>query len=132
MGHRWLDVGCGVGALVEWLLDHVPVSPSTYVVHATHLSDAETRGLARSGAGVVLCPTTEGNLGDGLFGLPDYVESGTTHPNCWYCGQLDTWEDPFFRIEGVNWLRENRALCETHTQSGQGGGHRGGGTRRGD
>lgn len=52
---------------VEWLLDNVDLNDRFHLVHATHLTDAETDGIASSGANVVLCPTTEGNLGDGLF-----------------------------------------------------------------
>jgi formimidoylglutamate deiminase len=40
------------------------------LVHATHVTDDELAGIARSGAIVGLCPTTEANLGDGLFPLP--------------------------------------------------------------
>ena len=32
--------------------------------------------MARSGAGVVLCPTTEANLGDGLADLPRWLAAG--------------------------------------------------------
>jgi formimidoylglutamate deiminase len=52
---------------VDWLLDHAPVSHRWCLVHATHMSADETRRLARSGAVAGLCPTTEANLGDGLF-----------------------------------------------------------------
>ncbi|MGA9828039.1 MAG: formimidoylglutamate deiminase [Rhodanobacteraceae bacterium] len=54
---------------VEWLLDHMPVDRRWCVVHATHLTDEETRRLAATGAVVGLCPTTEANLGDGIFPL---------------------------------------------------------------
>jgi len=61
---------------VQWLLDQFPINARWNLVHATHLDDAETRALAASGACVVLCPTTEANLGDGLFPLADYCHSG--------------------------------------------------------
>ncbi|MFM8768390.1 MAG: amidohydrolase family protein, partial [Rubrivivax sp.] len=32
--------------------------------------------VARAGAGVVVCPTTEANLGDGLFDLPRWLSAG--------------------------------------------------------
>ena len=34
------------------------------------------RDIARSGATVAICPTTEANLGDGLFRLRDYLDAG--------------------------------------------------------
>ena len=58
---------------VEWLLDNVPVDESWCLVHATHMTDTEMRELARSGAVAGLCPTTEGNLGDGIFPARSYV-----------------------------------------------------------
>lgn len=58
---------------VSWLLDHADVNVRWTLVHATHLSATETRALAGSGASVCLCPTTEANLGDGLFPLPEYL-----------------------------------------------------------
>ncbi len=61
---------------VAWLLDHAPVSPEWCLVHCTHLSDPEVEGLAGSGAVVGLCPTTEANLGDGVFPLPDFLGAG--------------------------------------------------------
>ena len=57
---------------VEWLLEHLPVDRRWCLVHATHVTDAETRALAMSGAVAGLCPTTEGNLGDGIFPLPQF------------------------------------------------------------
>ena len=60
---------------VEWLLEHVGVDARWCLVHATHLSDTETASLARSGAVVGLCPTTEANLGDGLFPLAAYTQA---------------------------------------------------------
>ncbi len=61
---------------VAWLLDNAPVDTRWTLVHATHLDDAEVTGIARSGATVALCPTTEANLGDGLFPLRDYLDAG--------------------------------------------------------
>ena len=42
------------------------------LVHATHITDQEIDMVAGSGANVALCPTTEGNLGDGLFPADKY------------------------------------------------------------
>lgn len=52
---------------VQWLLDHAPVDARWCLVHATHLDAAESKRLAASGAVAGLCPTTEANLGDGIF-----------------------------------------------------------------
>lgn len=58
---------------VAWLLDHAPVDARWCLVHATHMDDDEVAGVAGSGAVAGLCPTTEANLGDGLFRLGDYL-----------------------------------------------------------
>ncbi|MEO3435249.1 formimidoylglutamate deiminase [Inquilinus sp. CAU 1745] len=58
---------------VEWLLAHAPVDGRWCLIHATHMTPAETRGLAASDAVAGLCPSTEANLGDGLFALTDYL-----------------------------------------------------------
>lgn len=61
---------------IEWLLDHLGVDQRFNMVHCTHMTDDETRRLAQSGANVVLCTGTEGNLGDGIFRLKDFTENG--------------------------------------------------------
>jgi len=61
---------------VQWLLDNVDVDARWCLVHATHLDREETVRLAGSDAVVCLCPSTEGNLGDGFFPLGEYLQSG--------------------------------------------------------
>ena len=61
---------------VQWLLDRFDVDEGWCLVHATHLDDGETVDLAASGAVVCLCPSTEGNLGDGLFPLERFLRAG--------------------------------------------------------
>jgi formimidoylglutamate deiminase len=61
---------------VEWLLDNMPVDARWCLVHATQMTARETQRLAQSGAVAGLCPTTEANLGDGLFPLRAYLDAG--------------------------------------------------------
>jgi formimidoylglutamate deiminase len=61
---------------VQWLLENVDVDQRWCLIHATHLSEDEVSGIARSGAVAGLCPTTEANLGDGLFPLESFVAQG--------------------------------------------------------
>ena len=61
---------------LAWLLDHAPVDARWCLVHATHMDADEIARLARSGAVAGLCPTTEANLGDGLFPLVEYLRQG--------------------------------------------------------
>jgi formimidoylglutamate deiminase len=67
---------------LQWVLDNLPVNGRFNLVHATHLDDDEVKRLAASKANVVLCPSTEGNLGDGIFRMKEYVKSG----GCWCIG----------------------------------------------
>jgi len=61
---------------VQWLLDNADINHNYHLVHATHLDNSEGQGIARSSAHVVLCPTTEGNLGDGIFPLVEFQKLG--------------------------------------------------------
>ncbi len=61
---------------VEWLLTNRELDGRWCLVHATHMTDAETLELAASGAVAGLCPTTEANLGDGVFPAVAYLEAG--------------------------------------------------------
>ncbi|HZF79065.1 MAG TPA: formimidoylglutamate deiminase, partial [Rubrivivax sp.] len=61
---------------IEWLTRHAALDPRWQLVHATHSLPAEVSAVARSGAGVVLCPATEANLGDGLCDLPGWLAAG--------------------------------------------------------
>ena len=61
---------------VEWLLGEMPVDRRWCLIHATHMTAAETAALARSGAVAGLCPITEANLGDGLFPAIGYLQAG--------------------------------------------------------
>lgn len=66
---------CGVRP-VQWLLDHMPVDQRWCLVHATHMDWEERRRLAQSGAVAGICPTTEANLGDGVFDAAPYLALG--------------------------------------------------------
>lgn len=61
---------------VEWVLNNLNVDHRFNMVHCTHLNDDEVERLAKSRANAVLCPGTEGNLGDGIFRLSDFALHG--------------------------------------------------------
>lgn len=64
---------------VQWLFDNLDVDERWCLVHATHLADGEIEQLAQSQAVVGLCPTTEANLGDGLFSAVRYFDLGGSY-----------------------------------------------------
>ncbi|WP_447878916.1 formimidoylglutamate deiminase [Serratia fonticola] len=67
---------------VAWLYEHLPVDSRWCLVHATHLDREELEQMARSKAVAGLCPTTEANLGDGIFPGDSYLH----HQGRWGIG----------------------------------------------
>ena len=61
---------------VAWLLDHADVNHRWSLIHATHMDADEYARAAASGAVAGLCPSTEANLGDGIFDLPRWAAGG--------------------------------------------------------
>ena len=89
---------------VQWLLDSVPVDARWTLVHATHLDQEEVQDIASSGATVAICTSTEGNLGDGLFPLRDYLDAGGR----WGVGSdSNSSVDP---VEELRWLEYGQRL----------------------
>jgi formimidoylglutamate deiminase len=90
---------------VRWLLENFDVTKSWCLVHATHMDFDETATLARSGAVVALCPSTEANLGDGLFPLHDFLKEG---------GRIAIGSDSHVSInpfEELRWLEYGQRLA---------------------
>jgi len=93
---------------VEWLLDHAPVDARWCLVHATHMDAHETQRLAATGAVAGLCPTTEANLGDGLFPLKAYLDAG---------GAIGIGSDSHISVspvEELRWLEYGQRLLTRH------------------
>jgi formimidoylglutamate deiminase len=63
---------------IAWLLDNLTVDSRWCLVHATQATPGELVAIARSGAVVGLCPTTEANLGDGIFPFAEFAAAGGT------------------------------------------------------
>jgi len=61
---------------VTWLLDRFEVDARWCLVHATHMTAEESVRVAGCRAAVGLCPSTEANLGDGMFDAKTYLEAG--------------------------------------------------------
>lgn len=61
---------------VDWLMDHTPMDARFCLIHATHMTPDECARLAKTPAVVGICPTTEANLGDGLFSAPQFLQAG--------------------------------------------------------
>jgi formimidoylglutamate deiminase len=85
------------------------LGPRTSVVHAIHVSQHDISLLAESGSIVVTCPTTEGNLGDGVLPGLRYRDAGV---------RLAIGTDEQTRIDPFEELREMETLArrEGHTR----------------
>lgn len=81
---------------VEWLLNHQALNQRWCLVHATHMTAQETADLAQSGAVAGICPTTEANLGDGLFPLKSFLDQG---------GNMGIGSDSHISVDPVEELR---------------------------
>ncbi len=73
------------------------LGPWTTVVHATHADENELNLLTEHGSGVCVCPTTEGNLGDGFLPAEDVLERGI---------RLSIGSDQHARLDPFEELRE--------------------------
>lgn len=90
---------------VRWLLENYDVQDNWSLVHATHMDAEETTALAESGAVAVLCPSTEANLGDGLFPLHHFLSAG---------GRIAIGSDSHISInpfEELRWLEYGQRLA---------------------
>lgn len=102
---------------VAWLLDHAPVDARWCLVHATHMDADEYRRAAATGAVAGLCPTTEANLGDGLFDLPRWrLDRGA-----WGIGSdshacVDAAEELLMLEYGQRLVRRQRNVAATAAQ----------------
>ncbi len=90
---------------VQWLLEHQPLDARWCLVHATHVASAEVERLAASGATVGLCPSTEGNLGDGIFPFFRYREKSGVYA---VGGDSHVSQSP---VEELRWLEYGQRLA---------------------
>src|SRR5690606_32122996 len=93
---------------VEWLMANAPVDDRWCLVHATHMTPEETLAVADSGATVAICPTTEANLGDGLFPLRSYLDAN----GAWGIGSDS--HISVSPVEELRWLEYGQRLITRH------------------
>jgi formimidoylglutamate deiminase len=82
------------------------LGPRTTVVHATHADAHELDLIARAGARVCLCPTTEANLGDGFAPVEELCERGIG---------ICIGSDSNVRIDPLEELRELEGIARRRT-----------------
>ncbi len=63
---------------VQWFLDEVHLNDGHHgvnFIHSTHMTKEEFDGVLEKNVNVILCPSTEGNLGDGFFPISEYIKA---------------------------------------------------------
>jgi formimidoylglutamate deiminase len=101
---------------IELLYDRWNVDDKWCLVHATHADAQEVALMAKSGAVVGLCPTTEANLGDGIFPAVAYTEAG---------GRFGIGSDSHVSVtvfEELRWLEYGQRLKHERRNRLHGGG----------
>jgi len=63
---------------VQWLLDNIELDKHWCLIHATHIDEQEQQGIVDSQAIAGICPTTEANLGDGIFPTLEFLSLNGT------------------------------------------------------
>ena len=63
---------------VQWLLNNMTLDKHWCLIHATHINEQELQGIVSSGAIAGICPTTEANLGDGIFPTTEFLSAQGT------------------------------------------------------
>ena len=90
---------------VEWLLSQANIDERWCLVHATHMTDREVAGLAASGAVAGLAPSTEADLGDGIFRAETYWQAGGRFG---IGTDSNTMIDPFAELRQLEWSQRLR------------------------
>ncbi len=91
---------------VEWLLSKAHLDQRWCVVHATHMTERETAGLADSGVVAGLALTTEADLGDGIFPGGAYLGAGG---HFGVGSDSNTIISPFAELRQFEWSQRLRA-----------------------
>ena len=91
---------------VEWLLANTGIDERWCVVHATHMTEREVTGLAASGAVAGLAPSTEADLGDGIFQGEAFLAAGGRFG---IGTDSNTLIDPFAEVRQLEWSQRLRA-----------------------
>jgi len=106
---------------VDWLLRHAGVDARWCLVHATHLTEDEARRLAASGAVAGLAPSTEADLGDGVFAARGFIDHGGAFG---IGSDSNTVIDPYAELRQLEWSQrlfrlERNVLARTEAPVGR-------------
>ncbi len=59
---------------IQWLANEIGLNERWCLIHATHLTGDERLAITSNQVVAGLCPTTEANLGDGIFPATDFIK----------------------------------------------------------
>ncbi|TQJ31839.1 formimidoylglutamate deiminase [Microbacterium sp. SLBN-146] len=83
------------------------LGPRASVVHATHLTADDIDALGAAGVTVVMCPTTEGDLGDGIGPARELLDAGAALA---IGSDQNAVVDPFLETRGLEMQERLRSL----------------------
>jgi formimidoylglutamate deiminase len=97
---------------IQWLAAQGLLDARWQLVHATHAEPAEIKAVAASGAGIVVCPGTEANLGDGIPDLPRWLGAGVPLSVGSDSQVTRDWPGELRWLEyAQRWVRRQRNVC---------------------
>jgi formimidoylglutamate deiminase len=104
---------------IEWLAHEGLLDARWQLVHATHTTPAEIEAVAARGAGVVLCPSTEANLGDGYADLPGWLAGGVPVSLGTDSHVTRSWREELRLLEYGQRLQQRRRNVASAPEQGQ-------------
>ena len=104
---------------IEWLVQHAGLDARWQLVHATHSTPGEINAVAKSGAGIVLTPGTEANLGDGLADVPGWLAAGVPIALGSDSQVLRAWPEELRWLEYGQRLAHRRRNVSAHPAAGE-------------
>jgi formimidoylglutamate deiminase len=95
------------GSPIELLHETGFLGPRTSVIHGIHVSERDVALLAETDTIVVTCPTTEGDLGDGIFPALRYRDAGVRMA---IGSDSNLVIDPGLEMREMEWLARREGL----------------------
>ncbi len=110
---------------VQWLCEQGLLDARWQLVHATHTTVHEIEAVAATGAQLVICPSTEANLGDGLTDVAQWLRAGVGLAVGSDSHVCRTWREELRWLEYGQRLRlQERNVCAAPAQGQASTAHR--------
>jgi cytosine/adenosine deaminase-related metal-dependent hydrolase len=102
---------------LDWFAREGWLSRRSILVHGVHLSSSHLEAILAAGAGIVLCPRSNRNLGVGIAGgralLDAGIAVGLGTDSVLSAGSLDLWQDVVAAVEDYGWSPQEAVRAAT-------------------